>query len=173
MLISHKESFPVNDLVLRDMTEDDLPVFFEHQKDPEAVHMAAFTPEDPEDRNAFTLHWTKILGNDSIIKKTIVFNGEIVGHVDSFERDGDPEVTYWTAKEHWGKGLATRSLSEFLKIVNKRPLYGRAAKDNMASAYLKNVASNFPETIGVLPMREGMKLMKLFLFMNNSNHFKK
>ena len=34
---------------LRDVIDDDLPVFFEHQRDPETFHMAAFTANDPAD----------------------------------------------------------------------------------------------------------------------------
>src|SRR5262245_1605842 len=35
---------------LRDLTESDLPVLFEHQNDPEACRMAAFLPRNPSDR---------------------------------------------------------------------------------------------------------------------------
>ncbi|MGH2618421.1 MAG: GNAT family N-acetyltransferase, partial [Thermomicrobiales bacterium] len=38
---------------LRDVTEDDLPIFFEQQLDPLASHMAAFAVRDPADRAAF------------------------------------------------------------------------------------------------------------------------
>jgi RimJ/RimL family protein N-acetyltransferase len=42
-------------------------------------------------------------------------------------------VTYWLGREHWGKGIATRALREFLTIERTRPLFGSAAKDNAAS----------------------------------------
>jgi RimJ/RimL family protein N-acetyltransferase len=120
-------------VVLRDVTEGDLPIFFEHQQDPDANHMAAFTAKDPADRDAFTAHWTKILGDDTITVKTILLDGRVVGHVLSFERFGKPEVSYWLGKEYWGKGIATQALSQFLGHVTVRPLYARAAKDNIAS----------------------------------------
>jgi hypothetical protein len=45
---------PLTDSVLlRDVEEDDLPVFFEHQLDPEATRMAAFSARD---RKAFLAH---------------------------------------------------------------------------------------------------------------------
>ena len=50
-----------------------------------------------------------------------------------FEQDGKPEVTYWIGREFWGKGIATKALAEFLGHVPVRPLYARAAKDNVAS----------------------------------------
>jgi RimJ/RimL family protein N-acetyltransferase len=121
------------DVVLRDVTDGDLPIFFEQQLDSTANHMAAFTCEDPTDRDAFDAHWTKILGDDTITTKTIVFGGNVAGHIASFERFGQPEVTYWIGKEYWGNGVATRALAEFLGFVKVRPLYARAAKDNVAS----------------------------------------
>ena len=122
-----------SDLFLRDVIEDDLPVFFEQQLDSDANYMAAFTARNPADRDAFTSHWNKILGDDTTTNKTILFAGQVVGHIASFERLGKPEVSYWIGKEYWGKGLATKALSEFLGQVKVRPVYARAAKDNTAS----------------------------------------
>ena len=121
------------DLLLRDVMEDDLPIFFEQQLDPDANYMAAFTARNPADRDAFTSHWNTILGDDTTTNKTILFAGQVVGHIASFKRLGKPEVSYWIGKEYWGKGLATRALSEFLSRVKERPVYARAAKDNTAS----------------------------------------
>lgn len=115
---------------LRDVSQDDLPIFFEHQLDPEANRMAAFTPRKEKE---FFAHWTKILADDMVVKKTILFDGRVAGSVVSFERDGDREVGYWIGREYWGKGIATRALSEFLDLVDVRPLYAHVAKDNIAS----------------------------------------
>jgi RimJ/RimL family protein N-acetyltransferase len=121
------------DLRLRDVIELDLPLFFEHQRDPIANHMAAFTARDPDDREAFMGKWASILGNEAIVKKSILYNGRLVGHVVSFEHAGRPEVTYWLDRAYWGRGLATRSLALFVGQLKRRPLYARAAKDNAAS----------------------------------------
>jgi hypothetical protein len=51
-----------NDILLRNATEDDLPIFFEQQLDSDANYMAAFTARDPTDRDAFTAHWAKTPG---------------------------------------------------------------------------------------------------------------
>lgn len=77
--------------------------------------------------------WKKILADDSVIKRTIDVDGEVIGMISCFEREGTPEVTYWLGKEHWGKGFATRALKLLLDLVPKRPLYARTAKDNRAS----------------------------------------
>ena len=120
-------------VILRDVTEGDLPTFFEQQVDPAANHMAAFTREDPSDRDAFMAHWARILRDDTITTKTIISEGHVAGHVAKFERFGKPEVTYWIGREYWGMGIATRALSGFLGDLKVRPLYARAAKDNKAS----------------------------------------
>lgn len=119
--------------ILRDTTEADLPLFFEWQRDPVANQMAAFTAKDPTDREAFRAHWTKILRDDAIIKKTILFGSRVIGSIARFEWLGRPNVTYWIGREYWGRGLATEALSQFLQDVKTRPLYASAAKDNLAS----------------------------------------
>lgn len=120
-------------LLLRDVTESDLPIFFEHQLDPDANHMAAFTHENPADRDAFMAHWAKILGDEGITVRTILFEGQVAGYVASFEQFGKPSVSYWLGKQYWGKGVATQALSQFLRDLKTRPLYARAARDNLAS----------------------------------------
>jgi RimJ/RimL family protein N-acetyltransferase len=122
-----------SEIRLRDVEGQDLPIFFDQGQDPAAVYMAAFTAEDPSDREAFQTHWDKIMANETILIKTILFEGRVAGHIASFERFGDLEISYWLGKEYWGKGLATEALAAFLEIQKARPLYARAAKDNVAS----------------------------------------
>lgn len=123
----------LNGITIRDVVKTDLPIFFRYQLDPEATFMAAFTAIDPADEDIFSKKWSKILSDKTIITKAILYDGEVAGHVASFERFGKPEVTYWIGKEYWGKGIATLALSLFLNDVKVRPLYARAAKDNAAS----------------------------------------
>jgi RimJ/RimL family protein N-acetyltransferase len=118
---------------LRDTVEADLSIFFEHQLDPVANHMAAFIVEDPSDRAAFDARWARILADDSITKKTVLVDGQVAGHVTGFEQFGKPSVGYWLGREFWGRGIATRALAEFLTLVETRPLYARAASDNIGS----------------------------------------
>jgi len=123
-----------NELLLRDVVNDDLSIFFEQQLDQEAITMAAFTAKDPTNRAAFMAHWQKILADNTNIIKTIIFNEQVAGSVSSYEEEGRPEVTYWLGKEYWGKGIATRALKEFLAHHNQtRPIYARVAKDNPGS----------------------------------------
>jgi RimJ/RimL family protein N-acetyltransferase len=123
-----------NELLLRDVVNDDLPIFFAQQVNKEANHMAAFTAKDPTNQEAFTAHWHRILADATVIIKTIVFDGQVAGSVSSYEDEGKPEVTYWLGKEYWGKGIATWALQAFLAHTNKRrPIYARVAKDNLGS----------------------------------------
>ena len=118
---------------LRAVTEDDLPVFFQHQCDPEAVRVAAFTHEDPEDHDAFRAHWARVLANPAIVPRTILVAGACVGHLAAFERDGTAEVTFWIDRAWWGRGVATRALALFLHEFPRRPLQARTASDNGGS----------------------------------------
>lgn len=118
---------------LRPVSASDLAIFFDQQLDPAANYMAAFTAEDPADREAFDAHWAKILGDEDITIRTILFEEHVAGHIACFERFGRPEVTYWLGKDYWGKGATTEALSLFLQQVPARPIFARAAKDNSAS----------------------------------------
>lgn len=120
-------------LILREVADDDLPLFFDNQRDPEAVRMAAFTSKDPDDRVAFDAHWTRIRARDDILIRTIVVNGRVVGSVLSYVMEGETEVSYWISRDYWGRGIATAALAEFLTIQTTRPIYARAAKDNTGS----------------------------------------
>jgi RimJ/RimL family protein N-acetyltransferase len=125
-------------ITLRPICDSDLPIFFTHQQHQPALQMAAFVHEDPSDRACFDAHWAKLMGTDSVLKRSIEADGRLVGHIMSFEmpndQDGfDREITYWIDHHHWGKGIAGEALSQFLAIEPTRPLFGRAAKDNIAS----------------------------------------
>jgi RimJ/RimL family protein N-acetyltransferase len=113
--------------------DNDLPIFFEHQLDSDAAYMAAFTAKDPSNRKAFEAHWNRIRHDDTVLTKTILFDNQVAGHILSYQYDGRTEVSYWLGKAHWSRGIATQALHTFLNHVQTRPLYARAAKDNIAS----------------------------------------
>ena len=119
-----------NTVILRDVIESDLPILFEHQQDPDATGMAAFPARD---YHAFMAHWTKILGDQAVGKKTILFNGQVAGNIVSFQQTGMSLVGYWIGKAFWGKGIATEALRAFLELSPVRPLYAFVARHNIAS----------------------------------------
>src|SRR5262249_25891795 len=91
-----REGLITGGVLLRDVTEGDLPIFFEQQRDPAANRMAAFTAKDPADRAAFMAKWAKILGDDSSTNRTILFGGQVAGNIGAFVApwSGKLEVSY-------------------------------------------------------------------------------
>lgn len=118
---------------LRPVGEADLPALFEQQRDPTAHRMAAFTSWDPEDRDAFVARWRRILSDPEVLSRVVLADGIVVGTIARYLREGQPEVTYWIGREHWGKGFASAALRAFLEEVPERPLFAAAAADNVAS----------------------------------------
>jgi RimJ/RimL family protein N-acetyltransferase len=118
---------------LRNVEPNDLPLFFEHQRDPIAVAMVAFQSRD---RAAFDQHWAKLLADDSCLKKTIVVvsaEEQVAGNIGSWTAEGKREVGYWIDRAFWGRGVATKALSAFLGLEQTRPLHAGVAKHNVAS----------------------------------------
>jgi len=116
---------------LRDVEPADLPVFYEHQLDPDATAMAAFPSRD---RAAFDAHWaTNVLGNAAAITQTILVEGQVAGYIGSWPQGGARLVGYWIGKEHWGKGVATQALAAFLHVVTERPIHAHVVEHNVGS----------------------------------------
>jgi RimJ/RimL family protein N-acetyltransferase len=123
----------MRDVTLRPIEDDDLDAVFEFMRDPESVWMAAFTAEDPDDREAFDAHWRKVRARTDVTNRVIVRDGRVVGTIACFVMEGDTEITYWIDRAVWGQGVAGRALALLLEEVTVRPLYGRAASDNAGS----------------------------------------
>src|SRR5262245_17725147 len=121
-------------ITLRTFADSDLDALFEWESDARAVQMAAFTRANPSDRSAFDAHYERVRSNPSNTLLAIDDDGEFVGTIGSFTREGDREVTYWIAPARWGQGLASLALRAFLEIESTRPLYDRVASHNAGSA---------------------------------------
>lgn len=120
-------------ITLRKMAPDDVLLCFEHQLDPEASRMAAFMSKDTKDRAAYGERWKKVLEGGTVTARMILSAADTVGMIASWDSPEGRQVTYWVWKEHWGKGIATAALQEFLTIERTRPLLGCAASDNHGS----------------------------------------
>lgn len=117
--------------MLRDVRDEDLPIFFEHQRNPEAQRMAAMPPRQSD---AFIKHWhSKILADSSVLKKAIVSDNSVVGNVLSWTERNERLVGFWIGREYWGRGIASRALSEFLLHEPIRPLCAYVAAHNRGS----------------------------------------
>jgi RimJ/RimL family protein N-acetyltransferase len=117
-------------VILRDVVESDLPIFYAHQLDPEATTMAAFPSRNEAD---FMAHWHKILRDPANINQTILFDNHVAGNIACFPIEGEREIGYWIGKEYWGRGITTHALRAFLTQLPMRPLYAHVVKHNIAS----------------------------------------
>ena len=118
---------------LRPLQPEDLDQFFEHQQDPEANLMAAFTARNPADRGVFDHHWGLITSDPKVIVRTIEHNGEVAGSILVFENEAIPEISFWTASRFWGQGITTSAVDAFLAEYSTRPLRARVPQDNIGS----------------------------------------
>lgn len=145
---------------LRNVEPSDLPVFYEHQLDPDATRMAAFPSRD---RTSFDAHWERnILGDAAVIAQTILVDGEVAGNIGSWTQEGSRLVGYWIGKDYWGKGVATRALAAFLLFVTDRPLYAHVVKHNVGSVrVLEKCGFSMNESVEVV--NEGVVELVLVL----------
>ncbi len=75
-------------LQLRKTITDDIETFFTFQLDEETNYLAAFTPENPHDKEAYIAKWQKNLANNGISMYTIIYEGQIVGSVLAWPLEG-------------------------------------------------------------------------------------
>jgi RimJ/RimL family protein N-acetyltransferase len=118
---------------LREVEDEDLPARFEFGREPFAVHMAAFTAEDPSDRTAFDARWAKLRADATMVNPTIVAGPDVVGCISCFTMFGKRQVSYWVGRAHRVTDYATEALRRFLNEVAERPLFAQAAADNVGS----------------------------------------
>jgi RimJ/RimL family protein N-acetyltransferase len=123
----------VKNCLLRNVEDSDLIIFYENQQDYDSRYMAAFISKEQDNKERFIAHWSMILNDETKTTKTIIFEDQVVGYVSTFQQSGEQEITYWIGKKYWGKGIATNAVSQFINQLKLRPLYARAAKDNIAS----------------------------------------
>ena len=74
-----------------------------------------------------------MLSDDTVVARTIVWNGEVAGYIARFIQREKPSVACWLGRSYWGKGVATKAAQDFLAQLEERPLYARVAYDNLAS----------------------------------------
>ncbi len=120
-------------VALRRVEAGDLDTIFDQMRDPEAVRMAAFTPEDPNDRGAFDAHMARVMTSPEVTLRAVTRDDRLVGTIGAFLSDGTTEVTYWIDRACWGQGIASEALALLLDAVPVRPLRARVASDNAGS----------------------------------------
>ena len=121
------------DLLLRKTVITDLEIFYLFQCDEKAIQLAAFTPKDPHNKEAYLDKYSKLLIDPTINMQTILWQQSIAGSVSKYEMEGDAEITYWIDRRWWGKGIASAALKKFLTMESARPIFGKTAWDNIGS----------------------------------------
>ena len=118
---------------LRPVEDRDLDTLYLQVTDPESIRMAAFTAEDQTDRRAFLDRTSRLRADTSVSHRVIDVDGVTAGTIGFFRIDDQPEVTYWVDRAQWGKGIASAALGILLAETAERPIYARAASDNVGS----------------------------------------
>ena len=118
---------------LRPVEDRDLDAIYRQVTDPVSIRMAAFTAEDQTDRGAFLNRVSRLRADTSVSYRVIDVDGAVAGTIGSFRIDDKPEVTYWVDRTLWGRGVASAALQIVLAETAERPLYARAASDNLGS----------------------------------------
>ena len=118
---------------LRPIEDRDLDAIYRQVTDPESIRMAAFTAANQTDHRAFLDRMSRLRADGSVSYRVIDVDGAVAGTIASFRIDDQPEVTYWVDRAQWGKGIASAALRILLAETAERPLYARAASDNVGS----------------------------------------
>jgi RimJ/RimL family protein N-acetyltransferase len=124
---------PQMNVSLRPLEDRDLDAIYLQVTDPASIRMAAFTAQDQTDRGAFLERMSRVRADTSAWNRVIDVDGAIAGTIASFRIDDQREVTYWVDRTLWGKGVASAALQILLAETAERPLYARAASDNLGS----------------------------------------
>lgn len=93
---------------------------------------AKWPPSHPRPHRA-----QRSLGEDrakeTVIARTIVSSGWVIGNILSYVADGKREVGYWISRDYWGRGHGTSALAEFVVEVRERPLFAHVVQHNIGS----------------------------------------
>jgi RimJ/RimL family protein N-acetyltransferase len=115
---------------LRPIEPADLPILCPFQQDAESCSLAAVKPRETDN---YMAHWRTVLADEAVVPRAILADGTLVGSINKFRREGEDFVGYWIAREHWGRGIASRALALLLEEVDVRPLRAQVAAHNAAS----------------------------------------
>jgi RimJ/RimL family protein N-acetyltransferase len=118
-------------LILREVLDEDLPLLYDIQREPEGCAMAAVTPKS---RSEFSQYYREKTLDGDVTIRTIEIDGEVAGDIESFILKGHRTIGYWLGKKYWGRGIATAAVAEFVTSHEKhRPLSAFVPLPNVVS----------------------------------------
>src|SRR5262245_65753859 len=112
----------------REVTDADVEIFYDYQRDPIAVEMAAFPAREKE---AHLQHWAKIQADETTINRTILFGDEVDGSIGSWVQDDKRLIGYWMDREYWGEGVVTRGRRKCIELLGGRLIFPPGAKQSL------------------------------------------
>ena len=120
---------------LRRTAEADLLMLHAFELDVASNQLAGTKPRDWP---TFQARWAEILADPDgavtgVTPRVILADGVLVGAVNVSPQDGLDSLGYWIAREHWGRGIATRAVALMLSDFVRRPLMATAAGHNHPS----------------------------------------
>lgn len=126
---------PAPEIRLRRTTAADVARLHAFELDEAANELAGTKPRDWA---TFKARWAEILADPDghatgVTPRVIVLDDLVVGAVNIAPQDGADAIGYWIAREHWGRGIATRAVALMLCEFTRRPVYATAAGHNQPS----------------------------------------
>ncbi|MBL9148065.1 MAG: GNAT family N-acetyltransferase [Phycisphaerae bacterium] len=126
---------PPREISIRPTTAADVPSLFAFECEPAANERAGTKPRDWP---TFESRWAEILADidgtrTRVVPRVILADGEVVGAVNISPQGDADAIGYWIAKEHWGRGIASRAVERMLEEYTRRPLYATVAAGNAPS----------------------------------------
>lgn len=121
-------------VTLRPLLDEDADFVFDMLRDPVAVEMVAATSTaDPDDRSWFDGWFDSLRRSSDVRSFAVLDDGRLSGVAAVYNLPDAPEVTFWIARQHWGRGVGSGALGLLLEQVRDRPLLAGAVADNVRS----------------------------------------
>ncbi len=141
----------IDQVRLRPVVADDLPLMYAMQLDPESNRMAV---TNPRSREVFDTHWSATLADSKNTARAILIGDQFAGYISCFPMDNQDHVGYWIGRAYWGMGIASRALQLLLHEVTQRPLVTTIAKSNVASLRVLQKSGFIVERVYLAPASE-------------------
>lgn len=140
---------------IRPVLPADMDQHFADQADPASAAMAGIGRRD---RAAFDAHWAEWLAAKDKTVRSITADGQVVGNLLHWQREGRHEVGYRISQAWWGHGIASAALPLFVAELAVRPLHAQVTASNAGSIRVLERAGFVRAGGCLLPDPDGVEL---------------